>query len=636
VIFANTADFSIHSTLQFSVPQVTNPHVPQPSISNMTASVLDSNNLVLGVSFEGVFPAIINPFGSSHPTISLSNLAIAATHVSMSITFSPTIATPSLGMLMISISGSAGFSCAASSALTFSSPSSGAAGQVNSCSVVTVSSSQFQVIQITYNLGTSSPANVSFSFSSVVNPNDAQPGLRSVLAAILNHDGTTILGKSVEGSYPEILRTFGRSKPSIKLSDIAQGTSSVLMTVTLTPATRIELGSKLVFTVAGSGFSCGSGPVSVHFNAPTSGSPSAVTFCNNFEITARFDSGVFPIHKSITFVIPGVTNPSSAQNALSNIQAALMTSENLIIGRDFVGTFPAIEEGSLGPDFLTASLSSIIANASHVSMFITMKPAVFVPAGSYVTITLTGSTPQHLSEDKVIVLSPSEATDPTLSPSASVSLISNVVIFHLKSGVFLGGNYINVSLPSTVQNPAAPQNALTSIPAALISSDGVILAKSSSGTMVAIVSGSLGSNAPAITLSNLAKNSGSVTMTIALTPAETIPTGSTILITLGGSAPQSLSASTVAFTSAGTGSPTAAAGVTGGVLSVTITGGSLSGGSAIALTLPGTVTNANVICPALENVAVGVIDSQAVEIAASSIATHPAVLILFCAFNPFY
>jgi hypothetical protein len=146
--------------------------------------------------------------------------------------------------------------------------------------------------------------------------------------------------------------------------------------------------------------------------------------------------------------------------------------------------------------------------------------------------------------------------------------------------------------------------------------------------MVAIVSGSLGVNAPVITLSNVAKNTASVTMTVSLTPAETIPTGSTLLITLGGSAPQSLSANTVVFTSPGTSSPTAAAGVSGGVLTVTISGGALSAGSAIVFTLPGTVQNANNVQSALHNVSSCAIHTNGVIIASSLSGMHPAVIVL--------
>ena len=153
-----------------------------------------------------------------------------------------------------------------------------------------------------------------------------------------------------------------------------------------------------------------------------------------------------------------------------------------------------------------------------------------------------------------------------------------------------------------MQNPLAAQVLLSNVAATVTDGDGSIVAQSSTGTMVAIVSGSLGANAPSITLSNVAKGTSAFTMTVSLTPAEAVPTGSAVLITLGGSAPQSLSANTVVFTLAGAGSPTATASVAGGVLTVTLTGGTFSAGSQIVFTLPGTVRTASSLAAALLNV----------------------------------
>jgi hypothetical protein len=116
-----------------------------------------------------------------------------------------------------------------------------------------------------------------------------------------------------------------------------------------------------------------------------------------------------------------------------------------------------------------------------------------------------------------------------------------------------------------------------------------------------------------------------VTMTVSLTPAAVVPTGSTLLITLGGSAPQSLSANTVVFTSPGTSSPAASAGVSGGVLTVTISGGALSAGSEIVFTLPGTVRNPLTVQPTLSNIKSCIIDMNGVITASSVFGTHPSV-----------
>jgi hypothetical protein len=576
-----------------------------------------------------VFPAINNSFGSNQPAISLSNVAIGATQVTLSVAFTPTISAPSPGVLLISLSGSTGFACVSNSALSFSSPPSGASGQVTSCSQV----GGFYVISLTYNLGASLFSLVAFSFGSVSNPSNAQLRLSSVSAAMLNSGGTVIFGKSNQGTYPEIARTFGLSKPFITLNNIVQGTSNVLMTVTISPVTLIQPGNKLVITFAGAGFACGAAPVNVSFKVPSSGSPSAVASCASFVMTTTFNFGTFPTGKSISFVVPGVTNPSVSQSSQSSVAASLTTAAGDVIGRDFVGTFPAIRPGSLGSNLPAVSLSSITANSSLVSMFITLTPMDSLPVNANIFITLSGSVPQQLSTNAVTFTSPSEATDPALSPTATASISGGVLSIRVASGIFPGEQTISLSLPGTVQNALDAQAALSNVAAAVTDTEGIVVAQSATGTMVAIVSGSLGTNAPSISLSNVAKDTSAVTMTVSLTPAAAVPTGSAVLITLGGSAPQSLSASTVAFTSPGTGSPTATAGVAGAVLTVTLTGGTLSAGSQIVFTLPGTVRNTNQIQPASQSVKSCILNSQGVIIASSFVGTHPAVTIPFFFFD---
>jgi hypothetical protein len=399
------------------------------------------------------------------------------------------------------------------------------------------------------------------------------------------------------------------------------------MTVTITPATTIRNDDRLVITVSGSGFSCSATPVAVEFkDPPFLGSAGAEASCDQYVITTRF-FGLFQFqeHKSVKFMVPGVANPSAAQAALLNISSSLLSNSGAMLGRDDVGTYPEIKTGSLGANMPSISLSSVVANATFVSLFVSLNPSEFLPVGSVIYISLGAAVPQYLSSDVVLFESPSETTDPTLTPRASASLSSGKLAIRLESGTFLAQQPINFVLPNTVKNALAPQAASSSVTAEIVDCDNVITGKSSAGTMVAIVSGSLGTNAPSISLSNVAKNTGSVTMTISLTPADAVPTGSTLLITLGGSAPQSLSASTVVFTSPGTGSPAAAAGVAGGVLAITITGGALSAGSLIVLTLPGTVTNPTHVQSALGNVASCIISSQVI-IASSSTGTHPAVI----------
>jgi hypothetical protein len=218
-------------------------------------------------------------------------------------------------------------------------------------------------------------------------------------------------------------------------------------------------------------------------------------------------------------------------------------------------------------------------------------------------ITLSGSAPQSLSASNILFVSPSFG-----SPSASVSLTLNGVIsIVLQSGSFTSGQNIKFILPGTVTNSNIPQNAKVDVAAGVTDSLGVVLAESASGNIHSIVDGSLHA---AIRLDWRGSGTSSVSLSAFFVPFCDIASGSSIVITLSGSAPQSLSASTVIFTSPSTGSPAATASLAGGVLTVTTSSGTFSSGQLIAFSLPGTITNAGSVQPPLNNVSVSIVDSN--------------------------
>jgi hypothetical protein len=417
--------------------------------------------------------------------------------------------------------------------------------------------------------------------------------------------------------------SLGPNQPAVTLSNVEKGINSVTMTITLTPVSPIAAGHLLVITLGGSAPQSLSSFTTV-FKSPTSGMPVATTSVAGGVLTVSISGGTFNANSLVEILLGNVMNPSSALPAQNGVLAAVVASSRLC--QSDSGTFPAILDSSLNPPphRPAITLNNVIAASSSVSMTIAVTPLNAIPNGGRLHITLTGAFAFQISTGTVVVV------EPTLGTPAATAAISGAgsgtkLTVTFSTGTLAGGERVILHLPGTVTNPASTAIASSSLQSSITTSSNVILETSNSGTCVAIVSGSLGTNAPSISLSNVAKNTGSVTMTISLTPADAVPTGSTLLITLGGSAPQSLSASTVVFTSPGTGSPAAAAGVAGGVLAITITGGALSAGSLIVLTLPGTVTNPTHVQSALGNVASCIISSQVI-IASSSTGTHPAVI----------
>jgi hypothetical protein len=186
-------------------------------------------------------------------------------------------------------------------------------------------------------------------------------------------------------------------------------------------------------------------------------------------------------------------------------------------------------------------------------------------------------------------------------------LISNGVLsIFLQSGSFIVGQNIIIKLPGTVQNAAEPQSARNDISAAVLDSDGVVLCESTSGSIHSIVNGRLNVG---INLDWRGSDAAGASLFASIIPFCQVLSGSSIIISLAGSAPASLSAQSVLFTSPISGSISAIANVSDGIITVTMITGMFSSGELIKFSLPGTIKNAAKTQPFLNNVSVSIVDS---------------------------
>jgi hypothetical protein len=341
----------------------------------------------------------------------------------------------------------------------------------------------------------------------------------------------------------------------------------------------------------------------VEFQSP-SGAHAAATVAGDV-LTVQMLSGTFSSNQPISISLPGtVTNAAFVQPPLSNVSVTITDNSGYILAFRHDVHFRAIIDGSLGNNMPTVMLNDWTAGGVGASMTILFTPSFEIPVQSSVLITLSGSAPQSLSSSNVVFEHPNFG-----SPTASVSLTAfGVLSVFLQSGTFASGQNISIKLPGTVTNVAHPRSARSDIAAAVVDIDGVVLCQSVTGSMHAIVDGSLNA---AINLDWRGYNAASVSFFATIVPRCDIPSGSSILFTLAGSAPQNLSSDSVSIASPATGI-SAAASLDNGVLKVTLSSGSFSTGDLIAFSLPGSITNAAAIQPSLNNISVSIVDSLSV------------------------
>jgi hypothetical protein len=400
-----------------------------------------------------------------------------------------------------------------------------------------------------------------------------------------------IIFQIVEGSL---------SVTELFLSNIGKGVSGVTLHLSLVPSSTVPSNAAILISLATSAPQTLSSNT-VSFSSPMTGASATASLLNNV-IIVQMSSGSFGIGELISLTLPGtVTNAGNIQPSMNNVSVSIVDVSGCILALNNSVFFRSIIDGSLGSNMPSINLNDWTAGGSGVSMTISFTPSFEIPPMSSILITLSGSAPQSLFSSNIVFVSPSVGI-----PSASASLISNGVLsIFLESGNFTVGQNITLRLPGTVQNCVEPRSARNDISAAVIDSHGVVLCKSSSGTMHSIVDGRLDVG---INFDWRGHDAAAVSLFASIIPYCDILSGSSIIISLAGSAPASLSAQSVAFRFPATGSISAIANLADGVITVTLITGVSSSGELIQFSLPGTIKNAAKPQPFLNNVSVSIVD----------------------------
>ncbi len=393
---------------------------------------------------------------------------------------------------------------------------------------------------------------------------------------------------------------------TVTLNNVVRATSGIIMKVSLTPTYVTPSTGKFVVTLSGSGLACSG--CGVAFSSPAGASASAAVFSGTV-MTVTLTAGTFNANALIVFTVSGVTNPTAAQVARTNVASAVTSSSGVIQGQSAAGTYPAIVDGSLTGPAIT--LSDVRAGGAAVQMTIVFAPAVAVPSTGKLISTLTGSP---------ALASPSlTATSGALL--SAPSLTSNVLTLTFTANSIAGGLGISITVSGFV-NPAATQEAYSDVAAAVTNSFGVIQSRATNRTFPAIVDGSMGTSAPTIALSSVIRGATGVVMTVTLQPATAVPSTGKFVVTLSGSG-LACSGCGVAFSSPA-GASASAAVFSGTVMTVTLTAGTFNANALIVFTVSG-VTNPTAAQVARTNVASAVTSSSGVIQGQSAAGTFPAI-----------
>jgi hypothetical protein len=174
-----------------------------------------------------------------------------------------------------------------------------------------------------------------------------------------------------------------------------------------------------------------------------------------------------------------------------------------------------------------------------------------------------------------------------------------------------------------------PQPAIANVAASVTYNNGIVFGGTITGTYPAIMD-NLGSNAPSVTLSTVARGATGVIMSITLIPVAPVPSNGNIIITLTGPgmALASSGSAALTFSSPLPSSSPAPAGTAGlsaaNVLTITLTSGNFISGQSIAFTVPGFANPRNAQ-PQTNSVNAATTDSTGLIIGASATGTFPAI-----------
>jgi len=207
-----SGNFPRDTSFTMTFTGVANPSAPQAFSSAVNAATLNENSLTIGSSSIGNLVAIVPNLGPASPSISLSSVLASQTQVKMTVALVPEISIPQTGRLLITLTGF-GWNLPASTAVSFSSPASGAvaSASLDLSSNATLLSVQFSSGQF--------PANerVAFSISGFTNPSvgqappDSQSQLRVPVSVdcVVTDVSSVVIGASVTGTMPPIINQFG-------------------------------------------------------------------------------------------------------------------------------------------------------------------------------------------------------------------------------------------------------------------------------------------------------------------------------------------------------------------------------------------------------------------------------------------
>jgi len=206
------------------------------------------------------------------------------------------------------------------------------------------------------------------------------------------------------------------SQLSITLSSNVKGATGVTMTVTLTPGVAVPSPGKILITLTGAGLSlANSGGAAVVFMSPANGAYGTAALSGTgpfvLTVTVNLNGGTFPVGQPIAFFIPGFTNPSSPQAAVTNVAAAFTANDGTAIpGSSVTGTYPAISDipspaapappppsQNAGISQLSITLSSNVKGATGVTMTVTLTPAIVIPSNGKIMISGFGGAGLNLA-----------------------------------------------------------------------------------------------------------------------------------------------------------------------------------------------------------------------------------------------
>jgi hypothetical protein len=203
LLHSNTSDPG--QLFHMTIGNVSCPSASYPVIERLTATLIDHNSEIIGVSNNGVFEHIADSLGAKMPLISVSSQMPGATNVTVSIKVQPATIPPSPSRLVITLPGTGFF--VSNSNVTCAPPSSGVIAEASIAgSDIDPSVS---VLDIRIWSGTFSPRGfLEFQLFSNFNiKNSSQKSSDSISAAWL-FSNNSICAASVSGHFPEIYPFF--------------------------------------------------------------------------------------------------------------------------------------------------------------------------------------------------------------------------------------------------------------------------------------------------------------------------------------------------------------------------------------------------------------------------------------------